>query len=439
MTLSHPSWAKDVEIGTRALSYTGLAFTAAFAMTFGLWAAYAPLAAAAVAPGHVAAAGRNQRVQHLEGGIIQSILVREGDRVATGQILFVMDPTKAKAAKNRLELRLLTLNAQAMRLMAERESLPTLTFDPAFQEAARGLNRFGILDEQEKEFTIRLQRYEQERQIMRQRVVALNDQITGLEAQKTAVETQLAVVKDESRRKYLLLQKGLTDRSEYTLLLRSEADLVGQLGQATSSILSSKTQIVEAEVQFARLTTQRIEAAASELNQVRSDISDADEQIAEAKSVLARVEVRSPSDGVVLGLNYNTPGSVVQPGSPMLDLLPTSQALEIDARISPADIDVIHIGQDATLRFSALNSRTTPVVDGTISYISADRMIDPETKAVYYTARLKIAEELPPEVKRSDIYPGMPVETYIKTGDRTFVDYLVKPISDSFNRAFRQE
>lgn len=440
MTLvAQPVWSKDVKVGTKYLTYGGLMLSGAFALVFGAWAAYAPLAAAAVAPGYVAASGRNQRVQHLEGGIISKILVREGERVTEGQILFELDATKAQASRNRLQFQILTLNAQLARLTAEREGDRTMTFDPKLVLAARVSTAPEVLNEQEKEFTVRLQRYDQESKIMRQRVVALRDQISGLEAQEVAVETQLKVVKEETSRKLALLQKGLTDRSEYTQLLRSEADLVGQLGQSQSSILSAKTQIVEAEVQFSRLSTQRIETAATELNKVRASISDNEEQLAEAESILARVQVRAPSDGIIVSMGFNTPGSVVRPGDPMLELLPTSDGVEIDARISPSDVDVVHVGQQAILRFSALNSRTTPAVNGVVSYISADRIVDADNKSAYYTARLKISDALPPGVETTDIYPGMPVETYINIGDRTFFEYLLKPIEDSFNRAFRQE
>ncbi|WP_162246058.1 MULTISPECIES: HlyD family type I secretion periplasmic adaptor subunit [unclassified Aureimonas] len=439
MTLLKPVWAKDVDIDTKTLTFGGLTLAGTFALVFGVWAVYAPLAAAAVAPGYIAASGRNQRVQHLEGGIVSKILVREGDRVTTGQVLFELDATKALAARNRLQFQILTFNAQLRRLTAEREGQTQIEFSPDIKAAAAASISPGILDEQEKEFTVRLKRYDQESKILRQRVVALNDQISGLEAQQTAVETQVAVVQDEAKRKLALLKKGLTDRSEYTQLVRAEADLVGQLGQVRSSILSSRTQIVEAEVQFSRLTTQRVETAATELNKIRAALSDAEEQLAEAESILDRVLIRAPSDGIVVSMGVNTPGSVVRAGDALLELLPTSNALEVEARISPSDVDVVHVGQDATMRFSALNSRTTPVVDGTVSYVSADRLVDTESKQAYYNARIKIAEALPAGVKTSDIYPGMPVETYIKIGDRTFFEYLLKPLEDSFSRAFRQE
>ena len=438
-TTDHKAWAKGVSVSTRALMTGGLAATGFFALGFGAWAALAPLEGAAQAPGFIAAAGQNQRVQHLEGGIVKTIFAHEGEKVKTGDVLFELDGTAAEAQRNQLEKQVVALAARAVRLVAERDDFATLTFPADLIADAKQGDVEELLVEQEKEFTVRLERHRQEGVILRQRVNALNEQITGLGAQQTAVERQLSVVEEETTRKKTLLDKGLTDRSEYTALLRSEAELVGQLGQAKSSILSSKTQIVEAEEQLLRLSTQRIETAATQLNDVRSDISTAREQLRAARAVLSRVLVRSPSDGIVIRTPFNTPGSVVRPGDTMLELLPTNEDLVIQARLSPNDIDVISIGQAATLRFAALNARITPTVPATVTYISADRLIDEATRQPYYTARLKIAGDLPPDIRKDQIYPGMAVEAYIKTGDRTFFEYLGKPIADSFSRAFREE
>lgn len=436
---AHADWAKTVKTGTRLLSISGLAATGVFLAGFGAWAAFAPLAGAAVASGVVAAAGENQKVQHLEGGIIKDILVREGERVEAGQILFELDPTAAEAQQNRLENQVVALSARIARLTAERDGGEHLTFSDELVRRAEASGVSHLLSEQEKEFSARLERYRQEIVILRQRVKALEDQIAGMAFQETAINRQLEVVQEEAERKKSLLDRGLTDRSEYTALLRSEAELVGQLGQMQSSILGAKTQIVEAEEQLARLTTQRIETAASELNDVRGELSAAEEQLRAATAVLDRVQVRAPSDGIVVETVYNTIGSVVQPGDTLLELLPTDDELVIEARISPQDVDVVVPGQPANMRFSALNARTTPVVPGTVTYISADRFIDQNTQMPYYTARISITDELPEEITEDQIYPGMPVEAYIRTGERTFLDYLTRPISDSFSRAFREE
>lgn len=432
-------WADGVKVSTRAISVVGLSSIVLFAAGFGAWAAYAPLAGAAIVPGFVAASGQNQKVQHLEGGLIAEILVREGEVVTKGQTLFRLDPTNALAQRNQLVNQSVSLSARAIRLVAERDGEPKLVFPETLKAMAAADRIEDVLQEQDKEFVVRLERHRQEGVILRQRVNALTEQIEGLAAQQTAVESQLKVVEEETLRKKLLLDKGLTDRSEYTALLRSEAELIGQLGQAKSSILSARTQIVEAEEQYARLDTQRIETAASQLNDVRSQISSVDEELRAMKAILDRTEVRSPSDGIVITMHYNTFGSVVKPGDLMLELLPTGEDLMIEGRVSPQDIDVVRVGQEADLHFSALNTNITPVVPATVTYVSADRLLDPQNQQPYYSARFRITGDLPPEIETSKIYPGMPVEGFIRTGTRSFFEYLGKPISDSFSRAFREE
>ncbi|MEF2546333.1 HlyD family type I secretion periplasmic adaptor subunit [Aurantimonas sp. E1-2-R+4] len=439
MTKNGDGWASDVKTGIRLITVTGVALSAIFLLGFGAWAALAPLASAAVAPGVVAAAGKNQGVQHLEGGIVRSILVREGERIKAGQALFALDPTAPKAQRNRLQKQMVGLEARTERLTSERDGLEMLSFPPVLRQLAGTEGIGDLLIEQEREFTARLDRHRQEQVIMGQRVQALREQIEGMTAQQTAIERQLEVVREEVSRKRTLLDKGLTNRSEYTALLRSEADLVGQVGQGVSSILAAKIQIVEAQAQLARLETQRVETAVTQLNEIRAQISDTEEQLRSAEDVLDRIIVRSPSDGIIIKMSVNASGSVVGPGDQLLELLPTGEDLLIEARVSPQDVDVISLGQRARLRFSALNTRTTPTVEAKVTYLSADRLIDQTTRQPYYTARLSMIDDLPPEISRDQIYPGMPVEAYIATGERTFLEYLAKPITDSFSRAFRED
>ena len=433
------TYLTNVKTGISGLAVAGLAVCGVFMLAFGAWAGIAPISGAVMASGVVAAAGQNQNVQHLEGGIVSEILVAEGERVTRGEPLLKLDPTPAQARRNRLETQLVGLDAKAARLMAERDAAANILFAGVLVDRAKQEGLSDLLDEQQKEFLARYSRHRQEVFILTQRLDALGEQLQGLAAQKTAIETQLSVVREEGRRKELLLSKGLTNRSEYTALIRSEADLIGQLGQITASILTSKIQTAEAREQVAKLETKRVETALTELNAVRVDQGDRKEQLQEALDVLSRTVVRSSADGIVVRMAVNAVGGVVEPAAPILELLPTANELIVDARVLPQDIDALYIGQAARLRFSALNARTTPTVDAKLSYISADRLTDRDNEQPYYTARLTLAETLPPSVKVQDIDPGMPVEVFISTQDRTFIEYLVKPIEDSFNRAFREE
>ena len=433
------AWAKNVNTSAKMPSFFGLLILALFVGGFTWWAGFAPLAGAAVAPGVIAAAGQNQVIQHFEGGIVEKILVKEGDSVEAGQPLFILDKTAAEASRNRLSKKIIALKARDERLRAERDGKADFTFPPALLKQAEAEGLQGDLEEQRREFTKRLQRHKSENIILDQRVAALEEQIEGFEAQRTATEQQLEVVSEDLTLKEDLLKRGLTQRNQVTLLRRNQADLRGRLGGYTAEIGRARTAIIEAKEQKEQLRAQRAETALTALNDLRRELADAEEQLHAAIAILNRVIIRSPSAGVIVSLTKNTEGSVVSAGERILELLPTSSELIVEARVSPLDVDVISVGQSANLRFSALNQRTTPEVPASVTYISADRIIDPATQEPYYTARLKIAEDLPETIDRGMIFPGMPVETYIKTGDRTFFEYVARPILDSFNRAFREE
>ncbi|WP_111546638.1 HlyD family type I secretion periplasmic adaptor subunit [Mesorhizobium kowhaii] len=431
-------WQDDINIRTEKITFLGGAAVAAFLFAFGLWAAMAPLAGATIAPGVVAAAGQNVMIQHLEGGVIHTIRFKEGDRVRRGQALIQLDPTLAQAQLNRVLKQWIVERAEMARLEAERDGLTAIVLPKGVGSYASTSEFSDVFTEQNKEFQARLARHNAEQEILKQRVAALQDSIVGLEAQKKAAIDQLAIVNEEANRKKGLLEKGLTKRSEYSDLLRSVAELVGQTGSLEAQIASSVTQTVEARQQIERLTTSRVEDAVAELNKARAQVADLEEQINATRSVLERTTIRAPVDGIIVRSVYNSEGSVMRAGEVAMELLPTTDDLIVEAQIKPQDIDSIRIGQDANMMFTALDARSTPKVPGKVFYISADRLITPNTGQPYYTVRLKMADKLPPQVKPEQVYPGMPVETFISTGERTFLVYLSKPLMDSFQRAFRE-
>ncbi|RWA79509.1 HlyD family type I secretion periplasmic adaptor subunit [Mesorhizobium sp.] len=430
-------WQRNVDTRTNRITLAGYASVSVFLLGFGFWGATAPIAGATIAPGVVAAAGQNVMIQHLEGGVVSSIKVREGDRVLRGQALIVLDPTVAQSQLNRVLKQWVAQKAEIARLEAERDGLGKIVL-PRDLGAYSGAPEFSdVFAEQTKEFQARLARYAAEQEILRERVAAFQQAVAGLKAQKDAAENQLAIVNAETERKKHLLEKGLTNRSEYTELLRSTAELVGQAGSLEAQIASSATQTVEARQEIERLTSSRVEDAVTELNKARAQVADLEEQINAARSVLVRTTIRAPVDGIIVRSLYNSEGSVIRAGEVAMELLPTNELI-VEAKIKPEDIDSIRVGQGANMMFTALNARTTPKVSGRVFYISADRLITPSTGQPYYTVRLKMADKLPPQIKPEQIYPGMPVETFISTGERTFLTYLTKPLVDSFQRAFRE-
>jgi HlyD family type I secretion membrane fusion protein len=431
-------WTKSVPTATSGAALASYVTIVVFVAAFGFWAATVPLEGAAVAPGVVAAAGKNFEVQHLEGGIVDKILVAEGDRVTAGQELYRLDPTVPSAQLNRMTNSAASLKARIARLQAERDGLSEITFDSALL-ADKSPETIDIVDEQSSEFKNSAKRYDAELSILDQRLEALQESIKGLTAQKDAADSQLTIVDDEIQRKKKLLDKGLTDRSQFTALMRNQAELLGQIGSATAGIASAKSQIVEARQQLERASSARVETASKELTETRRQLADVGEQVIAAKSVLDRIVVRSPANGIVVKLNVNSTGRVVRPGEPLLELLPTNSDLIVEARLDTREVDAVTVGQSARLRFVALNARSTPEVAGEVIFISPDRLIDQATQQPYYSVRLRITDELPDGVKSEQFYPGTPVEAYISKGARTFFEYLYKPIQDSFSKAFREE
>lgn len=431
-------WQDSVNTRTGRIVLFGYLTVMVFMGGFGAWAATAPLAGATIAPGVVAAAGQNIMIQHLEGGIIQQIDFKEGDRVRKGQALIVLDSTAVKSQLNRFLKQWVSQKAEIARLEAERDGVKQIVFPADLKEYGDLPEYRDIFSEQIKEFQARLARYAAEAEILNQRVAALQEAVTGLRAQKKAGEDQLAIVNDETARKKALLEKGLTNRSEYTDLLRSVAQLVGQNGSLEAQIASSATQIVEARQQIERMTTSRVEDAVTEMNKSRAAVADLEEQINAARSVLDRTVIRAPTDAIIVRSVYNVAGSVVRPGEMVMELLPTTSELIVEAKVRPEDIDAIRLDQDAIMSFSALNARTTPKISGKTFYISADRLLTPNTGQPYYIVRIRMTDKLPPEIKPEQIYPGMPVQAFISTGERTFVSYLTKPLLESFDRAFKE-
>ncbi|KUM27734.1 hemolysin D [Mesorhizobium loti] len=438
MTVESLTWDGQPRTDFRRTAFAGYAAIAIFVGCFGYWAASAPLAGAVITQGTISATGGNILIQQHEGGIIQQLLVHEGDRVRQGQDLILLDRTAAQADLNRLTRQSIALKASAARLEAERDGLDRLA--PVTEPAPAPFRQDfeNLLREQQKEFDARLARFRSEQSIMAQRVAMHRESVVGLNAQKLAIQQQSEVVKKELGIKTGLLDKGLTNRTEYSQLLRSEADLVGQAGALEANLAAANSQIVEAQVQVERLTTQRVEEALTKLDEVRTNLADIEEQIRAAEAVLQRTTIKAPAAGIVVSSTYNSKGSVIAPGEKIMEILPTASGLNVDAKLRPKDVDQVRVGQPARLRLSALNMRLTPEVSATVTQISADRLIDQTTHEPYFRAKLRIADALPPGVKAEQLYPGTPVEAFINTGDRTFFEYLARPMIDSFARAFAE-
>ncbi len=441
--ISSPSatqdWRTRVPTSITTPLLFGLLVIAIFVAGFGLWAIRAPIAGAAIAPGVVVASGQNQSIDHLEGGIISEIATRNGATVKQGDALVYLDQTQAASSRNRVEKSLVSLSANLARMTAEMSGETKITFPDKLLKRAKDNEHTEPLELQKAEFDSRLVQHKSELSVLDEQVNAIEQELEGIKLQIEAENTKLTVLKDEIKAKKTLLARGLTPKNQYNALLREEADSKGAIGSLKARIGQRKNAISEVRTRQETLRATRRSEASSQINELRNQIDDLDEQLTSRADILQRMVIRAPVDGVIVKIEKNTIGSIIRPGETVLELLPTSSDLIISARISPIDIDIITIGQEASIRFSALNARTTPEVPATVEYVSVDRLVDQATQEVYYDARLKLIDNLPEDFDADKIYAGMPVDAFIKTGDRTFVEYLAKPITDSFRGAFTEE
>lgn len=406
---------------------------------FGAWAGLAPLSSAAMAPGIVRVETERKTVQHLEGGIIAGLLVREGDHVAAGQVLLRLDDLEAKALYDLLKAQQSALAAQQARLVAERDGHDDIPF-PEFLREGMSSGKVGeIVRGQQRIFASGREALQGETDVLHQRIAQLNAQIEAFNAQVKAGIDQLALIDEEVASVKVLVEKGLERKPRLLALERNAAYLAGQQGDYAGRIAQSKETIAGARMEILNARRTRVEMAALELREVETQLAQVEERLAEAGVKLGRREVLAPQAGTVLDLRYHTLGGVVPPGKEILDIVPSDERLMVEARLSPTDIDVVHGGLTAKLVLSAFKSRTTPHIDGRVVQVSADVRHDERTGEPYYMARVEADAQQLADLEGIRLTPGMPVETIIHTGDHTFWTYLVQPLTDSFRRAFREQ
>ncbi len=438
------TWYADVPRSARGATLGGLAVLVFVVFGFGAWATLAPLSSAVVTAGTFTADGQNRIVQHLEGGVIKDILVQEGDVVEEGQPLIELDETAAKAELERLLLREDKARVVAARLEAEAEWLP----EPRFPDASSGeAGQGGLSDmiaEQRRAFVARRATLDSQIGAMEAGIAALNDRIEGSKAQKLAADRQVALVQQELADKKALFAKGLVRRSDVLLLERARASLDGERARLDGEIGDANERIARSQEQIEATRADFVTTSLNQLQEVTAELNDLRERIRAARRVMERIVIVSPARGVVAKLRYHTLGGVIEPGKPILEIVPLGEELIVEGRIRPQDIDVVKLGQHAMIRLNALNQRVTPIVGGEVIYVSADAMPDERRGAAgaggdIFVVRVKLDPDALRDVPGFTPSPGMPAELYIRTADRTFMDYLTAPIRDTFSRAFREQ
>lgn len=406
---------------------------------FGLWSTLTTLAGAVVASGRIEVEQNRQVVQHPDGGVVAEILVAEGQGVEAGAILIRLDGTLLQAERSIVLGQLHELTARRARLEAERDEATAVTF-PAnlVEQAATDETLAALLAGQDRLFQARRDSALKIVDQLSRRIDQTRAQIEGIDAQSAALDTQLGLIKSELASQQSLLDKGLAQASTVLALQREEARLMGLVGELIASRAQAEARITETEIEASRVAASRIEEAVQQLRDIGPGILELQERLAVLTERIARLDIRAPVSGVVLGLTVTTPRAVIRAADPVLYLVPQDRPLVIAAQVPPIHIDQIHVGQAVELVFSAFSSRTTPHLNGKVAKVSADAFTDQATQASYYRAEIVLDEGEVAKLEGQTLLPGMPVDAFIQTEARTPLAYLIKPFTDYFARAFRE-
>jgi membrane fusion protein, epimerase transport system len=423
----------------RGAIVAGIGVIAVFFFGIGGWAAYAPLNGAVVAPAVVKVEGNRKTIQHLDGGIVKKLLVKEGDRVAIGQSLIILEDTQARAAVDMLSQQSYALQAQKARLLAERDGDKAIAFPDELISQRDDSAISNILQTETKQFEIRRTSLQGQVSVLKQRITQLQEQITGAEAQQTAVKESLAIIAAELKDQNFLLEKGLTQRARVLELERTASGLRGQLGDLIGGSAKVRQAIGEMEMQIIQARNVWTTEVAKDLHEAEAKLADVTPRLQAARDVLDRTNMRSPYAGNVVDLSVFSVGGVIQRGDKVMDIVPSQNGLVTEANISVDDIHDVHPGMRAELHFTAYKQRVIPMIHGDVIDVSADRLTDKRTGMPYYTALVRVNDQELAASKGVQLYPGMAVTVMIPTKERTALDYLIGPVVASFDQSFRQK
>ncbi|WP_096784407.1 HlyD family type I secretion periplasmic adaptor subunit [Rhodobacter sp. CZR27] len=406
---------------------------------FGTWSVFSSIAGAIVVPGQIEVEQNRQVVQHPDGGVVESIEVEEGKVVTAGDILLRLDGTALRSELAIVEGQLFELIARRARLEAERDDAETLTFLPELVETAG--TRPAVAEQiegQQRLFAARRETLAQQIDQLGKRKAQIVSQIEGVDAQIAALGTQLNLIEQELDDQQDLLSKGLAQASRVLSLQREQARLKGELGELAASRANAEGRITELDIEILHLGSSRREEAITQLR----DFGYRELELAERRSALieqiSRLDLRAPVSGIVLGLQVTTPRAVIRAADPVLYLIPQDRPLVIAAQVPPIHIDEVKVGQPVRIVFSAFSSRTTPELNGHVTVLSADALTDNQTQTTFYRAEITLDAGEAQKLEERELLPGMPVEAFIRTRERSPLAYLLKPFTDYFNRALRE-
>jgi len=404
---------------------------------FGTWAAVAPIDGASLAPGVVTVKTYRKTVQHLEGGIVRTIHIRDGDLVQEGDLLLELDDTQSRAELEIIRGQLIAARVIEARLRAERDELEQIDYpldlspdDERVYEAMKSENQV---------FDARLNSRRGEIEVFEQRITQLNEQISGMESLIASNREMMISYEHEIADLAELLEDGFVDKQRLRELERTVSRLKGEMAEQKSNIARTRIQVGETRLQILQLTKEFHTTVVNQFSEVQQRVFDLRERSIALQDRLSRTRVLAPDSGMVLGLKVHTVGGVIQGGTTILDIVPASEDLIIEAQISPMDIDRVFIGRVADIRFSAFKSAVTPVMEGVLTHISADRLTDEQTGMPYYLGRIELTASGRELLGDLILVPGMPAEVLINTGERTMLQYLVQPATNAFARSLIED
>jgi len=436
-----PEWFDEVPRSITRQTIWGLLIMILAIGGFGAWSFRAPLAAAVITQGSFVATGNNQIVQHLEGGLIREILVSEGDFVKAGEAIMHLDETAAQAKMRELFLRRARLEILTARLLAEYRGAEDFEV-PKFLESSKSDPEIQtIIRNQRLNFEAARTSLLKDVGVLERNIEALESRHEGYNAQLSSLVTQIALLDEDIEAQATLYEKGLSPKSRINSLRRAKADGTGQIGRLKAQLTETDAMRAkfQGEIEQAVITHQQ--AALDELQSAEAELDSVRENYRKAADIYRRSSINAPVSGTVVHMNYNTPGGVIESGKPIAEILPTDVPLIIETQVPRVDIDSVKLGQSATVRLTSLNQRTTPVLEGTVYYISADALPD-DSEIIpqeVYLARVELPASELSRVPGFTPTPGMPAEVMIQTAERTFFQYITKPIVDSMQRAFREQ
>lgn len=426
-------WALDEELRT------GLRVLVIAGVLGGGWFFFMPLAGAVVVPGNLVVQSNVKTIQHPTGGVVAAIMVNNGTRVKAGDLLVRLDATQARASLQVVSKQLDELRARIARLAAERDGRARIEFPAELSARASDETVRTLLASEDALFKARTSARQSQRELQQGRIAQLTEEISGLETQVASRTKQVELIQGELGGVQDLYDKHLVPLPRLTALQREAARIDGERGQLASSIAETKSKIGEAELQIVRLDQDFRGEVVKDLGEAQGKEAELAERAIAARDLLDRIEIRSPTSGLVHQLTAHTIGGVIRPGDAIMEIVPDTEDLQIEARLQPQDIDHVHPGQPAFVRFSAFNQRTTPQLTGSVSYVSADTSHDQQTNAPYFTVRVVLPDEERRRLAGQQLVPGMPAEVFMQTGSRTMMSYLFKPIADQMRRAFVEQ